>query len=64
MDGMELSLWLNLGSEAVPCMRPCHDMSAALHESLPGAAAELSAGMLPPLACVATMCEPAAARAR
>ncbi|WP_026200706.1 malto-oligosyltrehalose trehalohydrolase [Cupriavidus sp. UYPR2.512] len=64
MDGMELSLWLNLGSEAVPCTRPCHDMSAALHESLPGAAAELSAGMLPPLACVATMCEPAAARAR
>lgn len=63
-DGMELSLWLNLGSEAVPCTRPCRDQSTALHESAPGAAAELSAGMLPPLACVATMCEPAPARAR
>ncbi len=64
VDGVELSLWLNLGSEAVPCTRPCRDKSTALHESTPGAAAELSAGMLPPLACVATLCEPAPARPR
>ncbi|WP_432260725.1 malto-oligosyltrehalose trehalohydrolase [Cupriavidus sp. TMH.W2] len=63
-DGMTLSLWLNLGSEAVPCTRPCRDMSTALHESIAGAAAALSAGMLPPRSCVATVCEPAAARAR
>lgn len=64
MDGVELSLWLNLGNEAVPCTRPCHDRSTALHESSAGAAAALSAGLLPQRACVATVCEPAAARAR
>ncbi|MCY1289823.1 malto-oligosyltrehalose trehalohydrolase [compost metagenome] len=64
VDGMELSLWLNLGDEAVPATHSCRDQRTALHESAPGAAVELSAGMLPPLACVATLCEPAAARPR
>jgi len=64
VDGVELSLWLNLGDEAVPATHSCRDQRTALHESAPGAAAELFAGMLPPLACVATLCEPAAARPR
>lgn len=53
-DGALLTLWLNLGADAVTCAAMPAD-AKLLHESEPGAAAALAGGSLAPLTCVAAL---------
>lgn len=56
-DGASLSIWLNLGRDAVTCQPPVPGY-AMLHETATGHADSLAIGLLPALSCIAVLSGP------